>query len=162
MMNNLSCLRELSSVVALLHGFREFYGGKIAEPVDLVFDSYGEDLGMVTHIWSPDIYFVVDVVKVLHHHLDNVRVITGIVTLETLVACVLDGFELDDTAFTFLLAISKQSWVQCYYRVYLEGARFESSLEIVRLHAENNLVGFEMMRSADNLAIREFFRFTGA
>jgi hypothetical protein len=97
------------------------------------------------------------VVEVLNHQLDNLRLVVDIVVLGKGLTIALSRFELDDTAVSLLPQISQGSANTRGHRHYLERALLESSLEIVGLTGEDDLVQVEMVRAADEFAIRELF-----
>jgi len=96
---------------------------------------------------------VVVVVEVLHHELDDLRLVVGIVVLARSLAVALGRFELDDTAVSLLSRISQNSGESCGRRHYLERALLECGLEVVRLTCEDDLVQVEVVRAANELTV---------
>jgi hypothetical protein len=108
------------------------------------------------HVWTgagDSVAKVVVVVEVLHHELDNLRLVAGIVVLARSLAVALGRFELDDTAVSLLSLISQNAEETYGQRHYLECALLECSLEIVRLTCEDDLVQVEVVRTANELAV---------
>lgn len=153
--NNLDHLRKCCTVPGRLHSFSKLCSRKIAKPVDLVLDRDGKDLSMNDHrrrSCRPFLRGVGEAVEVVHHVLDNLWVVKSVIVGPFDIA--LSGRELDDATLALLSRISSQSLAPCW-QAYLEGSSLEGGLEVSRPCAENDLVGVKLVRSADDLAVRE-------
>lgn len=49
---------------------------------------------------------VIEVVEVLDHQLDDLRIVTGLIILSRFLCAVLDGFEFNGASFTLLSVVS--------------------------------------------------------
>jgi len=93
------------------------------------------------------------VVEVLHHQLNDLRLVVGIFAVVRGRVVALGSFELDDAAVSLLWRISQESKLACGRSHDLECALLEGGLEIVGLTGEDDLVQVEVVWAADELAV---------
>lgn len=101
---------------------------------------------------------VIEVIKVLDHEFDDLRIVAGVVSLTCILSGLLRRLELDGTSFALLLGVSTPDCTQSGNRLsHLESALLECGFEVVGLASQDDLMHVEVVRPTDDLAIREFF-----
>jgi hypothetical protein len=79
-------------------------------------------------------------IEVLHHQLDDLRLVIDVVALGRGLSVTLGCFELNDTSVSLLPLISHDFVDICGQRCYFERAMLESGLEVVGLTGEDDFV----------------------
>ena len=92
-------------------------------------------------------------IEVLHHQLDNLRLVVDVVALGRGFSVTLGCFELNDTSVSLLLRISNDFVDICGQRHYFERAMLESGLEVVGLTGKNDFVQVEVVRATNEFAV---------
>lgn len=102
---------------------------------------------------------VVVKIEEIYHVFHNLRIIAGVVRFLGGFRAALHRLQLDGAAFAFLphvnMAFISEPVVA---HAYLESTFLERGLEVAGLSHENDLVEFELVRSADQFAVEKLFR----
>jgi hypothetical protein len=102
------------------------------------------------------------VVEEVHHELHNLWIIAGVVNILRGFRPGLNRLQLDGAAFAFLLHVNVAFIFESVVKhTYLERILLERGPEVAGLSHENDLVKVELVRSADDFAVRVLFRDKG-
>lgn len=108
------------------------------------------------------VWKVVEVVEEVDHEFHYVRIIAGVVSVLGGFRPCLNRLQLDGAAFAFLLHVNMAFIFDPVVKhTYFERILLERGPEVAGLSHENDLVKVELVRSADDFAIRVLFRDKG-
>lgn len=142
-------------------GTPEVASSELTKSGSLVLDRHGKYSGMLNKEGCRigrrgsviGVAEVGEMVEVLDHQFDNLRIIAGIIRGLRIVSY---SLELDDSRFSFLWRVSiVRKHTRSAVSTYFESAALESSHKVLRLAAKNSFMEVETVRSANDFAIRE-------